>query len=199
MNASPESIMRGVQKSASEQGLNPRSIKPSMIMTEELGLMKKEAVQQHYEQLAQYKDRYGASKLQNLLDKEGHKFQSFYRKFSDPYALSGDDLWIPPTANKQLRLAAQNDYLKEDIASGSRFKRLDDGTIVGTTGRHQTVGFSGMNDMEVKKDDEGRYYTEGLNPLTALMSNLFGSGNIDITRSYLADEENPDEMFWWAK
>ena len=164
-------------------------------MTDELKMMKKEAIQQHYEQLAQYRDQYGAGKLQNLLDKEGHKFQSFYRKHSDPYALSGDDLWLPPSAKKNLRLGRKYG-MEIPVAAGERFTEKDGKLYSNNFGRSLPgVGYN----TEVKTDEEGRHYTEGLNPMTALLSNLFGSGNVDVTRNYYADEDNPDEWFWWAK
>jgi len=202
MKIDPESILESARAGAKDYGLNPASIKPEMIMTDELSNMKNAAVRQHYDELARYQDEFGDRALQKLLDKEGPKFTSFYRKYTDPYINEGRALYLPPGADRQLRLARRHG-MEVPVAAGQRFKEVK-GQLMSASPKHATVGYIpgrgwGYHDMEVLKDDEGRFYTEGFNPLTALLSNLFGSGNVDVTRNYYADEDNPDDWFWWGK
>jgi hypothetical protein len=207
LNFNPESALSTIREEAKAKGLNPKSIRSSMVITDELTQMKNAAVQQHYDALAQYADEYGDSKLQKLLEKEGSKFTTFYRKFTDPYAESTrGSLYIPPGAQKQLSLARRNPGLADAIASGQTFKEKD-GKIYATSGalskmnkvRNWARGDNMMTN-EIKTDSEGRMYMDtGGNPIGALLSNIFGSGNIDMYRTYLPDEENKDQWFDWAR
>ena len=218
MNVDPESIMKSVRDKARKRGVNPQSIRPEDVMTDELNLMRKDAVRQHYDELARYADENGNAKLQKLLDKEGPKFSTFYRKFSDPYINEARGaLWINtgPGAEQgatQRALARKHPHLAASIADGVTFKEDANGNLYQTSGFLQNLNqlgtkinpgaFQGStgSGSQVMKDADGRSYIEtGNNPFGALMSNIFGSGNMDMNRQYLADEENPDEWFWWGQ
>jgi len=216
MNASPESILEDVRANAGKYGINPKSIKPGMVMTDELKQMRESAVRQHYDELARYADENGNAKLQKLLDREGDKFATFYRKFTDPYiSESRGALWVNtgPGAEagaQQRSLAKKYPHLAEAIASGTKFEEHD-GKIYQTTGFVNNLNYLknqvGINTVPYKEgvgsqvftDSDGRRYIKtGSNPLGALFSNVFGSGNVDMKRQYIDDDRNPDEWFWWA-
>ena len=220
MNFDDTDALKQARANAKKQGINPMSIKPGMILTDELQAMQGSAVRQHYEQLARYQDEYGEGALQKLLDKEGQKFQTFYRKFTDPYIAEGKGLWIntgpgAKQGNDQRALARKYPYLAEDIANGMRFKEGPDGVpyVVSGFGAHTNMvdyqtGMMGedsdrwnpeVGGSPIKKDEEGRYYYDSSwDPISALASNIFGSGLIDTNRTYLTSQDEPDEWFWWA-
>jgi len=84
MNKTPESAYREARKRAEAAGLGKHGINRAEYMNSWQD-MQKSAVQRQYQKLSEYGAHHGTANLQNILEKEGGKFNAFYQRNTDPY------------------------------------------------------------------------------------------------------------------